>query len=82
MEIKAKNIGKVLSDTLIEAGIKSIDDLKSIGSENAFIRIRTIDPSACLNMLYAIEGAIQDIRWHDLDRIRKDELKDFFDRLK
>jgi DNA transformation protein len=80
--IKAINIGKTLSEKLIEAGIDSIQELKTTGSENAFIRIRTIDSSACLNMLYAIEGAIQDIRWHDLERARKDELKDFFNTLK
>ena len=82
MEIKAINIGSTLSDKLLSAGIDSIEELKSSGSENAFIRIRTIDPSACLNMLYALEGAIQDIRWHELDRSRMNELKDFFDNLK
>jgi DNA transformation protein len=82
MAIKAKNIGSTLSDKLLSAGIDSIDQLKSAGSEDTFIRIRTIDPSACLNMLYALEGAIQDIRWHDLDLSRKNELKDFFDTLK
>ena len=82
MEIIAKNIGMVLSDKLIEANIKSLEDLKSIGSENAFIRIRTIDPSLCLNMLYALEGAIEDLRWHELDKLKKNELKDFFDTLK
>jgi DNA transformation protein len=78
MKIEAKNIGKELSDRLLSAGINSIEELKSLGSENAFIRIRTIDPSACLNMLFALEGAIQDIRWHNLDISRKKELKDFF----
>jgi DNA transformation protein len=62
MKIEAKNIGKELSDRLLSAGINSIEELKSLGSENAFIRIRTIDPSACLNMLFALEGTIQDIR--------------------
>jgi DNA transformation protein len=78
MKIEAKNIGRELSDRLLSAGINSIEELKSLGSENAFIRIRTIDPSACLNMLFALEGAIQDIRWHNLDISRKKELKDFF----
>jgi DNA transformation protein len=78
MKLEAKNIGKELSDRLLSAGINSIEELKSLGSENAFIRIRTIDPSACLNMLFALEGAIQDIRWHNLDISRKKELKDFF----
>ena len=81
-QIAAPNIGKILSDKLIVAGIGSIEELRKTGSENAFMRIRTIDDSACLNMLYALEGAINNIRWHDLDRTRKNELKDFFNRLK
>lgn len=28
--------------------------------------------------LYAIEGAIQGIRWHNLEKSRKEELKEFF----
>ena len=28
-------------------------------------------------MLYALEGAIQGIRWHCLDKVRKQELKEF-----
>jgi DNA transformation protein and related proteins len=82
MKIKAINIGSTLSDKLLSVGINSIEALKSEGSENAFIRIRTIDPSACLNMLYALEGAIRDIRWHNLEESRKNELKGFFDTLK
>jgi hypothetical protein len=29
-------------------------------------------------MLYALEGAIQGIRWHDLDKFRMQELNEFF----
>ncbi len=79
---KLPNIGKTLAEKLIQCGITSPDDLKSIGSENSFIRIKTIDNNACINMLYALEGAIQGIRWHSLDSDRKAELKDFFDHIK
>jgi len=72
------NIGKVLAKNLIEVGIDTPEKLKSIGSENAFIRLKTIDSSACLSKLCALEGAIQNIRWHKLDEARKTELKTFF----
>ena len=78
---KLPNIGRTLADKLIQVGINSPDDLKSIGSENSFIRIKTVDNNACINMLYALEGAIQGIRWHNLDSNRKAELKDFFDHI-
>lgn len=72
------NIGKNLAEKLKEAGIDSVQKLKSIGSENAFARIKVIDSGACINMLLALEGAIQGIRWHNLDANRKNELQDFY----
>ena len=72
------NIGKVVAEKLIQVGINTPEQLKAIGSEKAFIRIQTIDETACLSMLQALEGAVQGIRWHDLPKERKDELKEFF----
>lgn len=73
------NIGVTLSKKLNQIGVKSEKDLKQMGSENAIIKISTIKNSgACINMLYALEGAIQGIRWHDLSENRKKELKDFY----
>ncbi len=72
------NIGKVLAQKLTEVGINTPDELISTGSENAFIRIRTVDPEACIDMLYALEGAVQGIRWHSLPSSRKEELTAFF----
>lgn len=71
------NIGKVLKDRLIEVGINTSSDLKSIGSEQAFLALRERDPEACINELLALEGAIQGIRWHVLNESRKAELKEF-----
>ena len=74
---KMPNIGKVLVAKLIEVGIDTPEKLKATGSENAFIRLKTVDSGACLSMLCALDGAIQDIRWHNLDEKRKTELKVF-----
>jgi DNA transformation protein len=56
--------------------------LKSLGSENAFIRLKTVDSGACINELMGLEGAIQGIRLHDLDKNRKAELKTFYEMAK
>ncbi len=73
------NIGKTLAEKLNSIGIKREQDLKELGSENAIIKIATIeDGGACINMLYALEGAIEGIRWHGLDKDRKQELKEFY----
>jgi len=71
------NIGKVLEQKLKEVGISSQEELKNAGAENALLRIRAIDDTACFNMLCALEGAIQGIRWHNLPKERKEELKQF-----
>jgi DNA transformation protein len=73
------NIGKTLAEKLNMAGIHSEQELRSHGSENAIMKIAALqDSGACINMLYALEGAIQGIRWHGLDKSRKQELNDFF----
>jgi DNA transformation protein and related proteins len=80
---KLPNIGKVLTEKLLMAGINSGQDLRNIGAENAIIKISTFDNNEiCINMLYALEGAIQGIRWHKLSPKRKMELLDFFRLLK
>jgi DNA transformation protein len=76
---KLPNIGSELEKVLMLAGIKTVDDLLKTGSKETFIRIKTIDPEACLHKLFAIEGACQNIRWHQLDKEKKRELKDLFD---
>ena len=73
------NIGKTLAEKLNIIGILNEQDLKEIGSENAIIKIATIENNGvCINMLYALEGAIQQIRWHNLSNKTKQELKEFY----
>ena len=72
------NIGNTLAELLRETGISSPDELYENGTYQAFIRIRAFDPEACFSKLCAIEGAIEGIRWHDLSKEKKAELKHFF----
>jgi DNA transformation protein and related proteins len=74
---KVINIGKELEKRLKQVGIDSYEDLKTIGSEQAFLRLQTVEPGACLSQLCALEGAVQGIRWHQLPFERKEELKLF-----
>ena len=71
------NIGKTLQEKLIKVGITTPQELINTGSENTLLQIRAIDESACFNMLCALEGAIQGIRWHGLTKEKKEELKQF-----
>lgn len=62
------NIGKKLADKLRSIAIENEYDLRTLGSENIIIKLAALENSgACINMLYALEGAIQGIRCHELD---------------
>ena len=75
---KLPNIGKVVEKQLNDVGINTVDELINIGSKEAWLKIKEIDESACLNRLMALEGAIQNIRWHNLSDEDKKNLKDFY----
>ena len=75
---KLPNIGKVLEKQLNDVGINTIDDLINLGSKETWLKIKEIDDSACLNRLMALEGAIQNIRWHNLSEEDKDTLRNFY----
>lgn len=79
---KLPNIGIVLEKKLIGIGIKTPEELKRLGSKDAFIKIKIIDNTACYNMLCALEGAIQGIRWHYLPEGIKKDLECFFQSFK
>lgn len=73
------NVGKVLENNLRIAGIETPEQLRSIGAEEALIRIRaSADPDACLHMLYGIQGAIEGVPDKLLDKDTKDRLKGFY----
>ena len=74
------NIGDVLAEKLAVAGITDYDDLVSLGSVEVALKIRDgVDPGACYNMLYAIEGAIRGMRWHNIPKEERSQLKKEFD---
>ena len=74
------NIGDVLAEKLAVAGITDHDNLVSLGSVEVTLKIRDgVDPGACYNMLYAIEGAIRGVRWHTISKEERTQLKREFD---
>lgn len=72
------NVGKVLEKLLIDVGITAPQQLREIGTKDAFIRIRTKDPTACIQMLYGLQGAVEGIKDHLLAQSVKDDLKKFY----
>lgn len=76
------NIGEEIEKKLLRAGISSAAELKDIGSENAFLRLKAYYPNVCLVHLYTLQGAIDNIQYNQLPDETKKKLKEFNDRYK
>jgi len=72
------NIGKEVESQLNAAGIRTYEQLQELGAKEAWLKIQEIDESACIHRLYALEGAIQNIKKSELDNEKKAELKEFY----
>ncbi|MBL7162985.1 MAG: TfoX/Sxy family protein [Anaerolineales bacterium] len=72
------NIGPVLAEKLKQIGVTTYDDLAEMGSVDALIRIGQTDITAFANMLYALEGAILGVRWHNIPKEHREKVKNEF----
>ena len=73
------NVGKVLENNLLQVGIETPEQLRDMGAEEAFMRIRAhVDHGACLHMLYGIQGAIEGMPDKLLADSTKQRLKKFY----
>lgn len=79
---KLPNIGKSVENQLNEVGISTYEELKEAGAKEAWLRIKSIDYSACINRLYGLEGAIRGIKKTQLPEEVKIELKNFYNNSK
>jgi len=79
---KQPNIGQVVEGQLCEIGITTLEQLKEIGSKQAWLKIRSIDSSACINRLLGLEGAIRGVRKTQLPEEIKAELREFYQSVK
>lgn len=79
---KLPNIGAIVEGQLNAVGITTYEQLKEFGSKQAWLKIKVIDNSACINRLYALEGAIRRIKKTQLSTEIKAELKEFYNAFK
>jgi hypothetical protein len=68
---KLRNIGPKSMAWLRQTGVRSLDDLKAVGSLAAFVRVKRAGFKPSLNLLYALEGAILDCHWQDVPEERR-----------
>lgn len=76
------NMGKVTVQKLRAVGIETPEQLRKAGAKDAFLRVRAaVDPEACVQFLYGLQGAIEGIRDTLLSEETKDDLRKFADSL-
>lgn len=75
---KLPNIGSEIERQLCAVGITTYDELKAAGAYSAWLRIQSMDPSACIHRLMALEGAIRGVKKSELPSEIKAELKAFY----
>ena len=76
------NIGPKLAENLRRAGVGTPEQLREMGTREAFLRIRTqVDSTACFHQLTALAGAEAGIPKKALPREEKAALRVFFDSL-
>jgi len=80
-----KNIGNALEEKLKSVDITSAEELRMVGSKEAFSKLKRQYPSdkaMSLVHLYALEGAVSDIEFNQLSEHVKADLKHHCESLK
>ncbi len=65
--LQLKNLGMASVNILHAIGVNTYADLKAMGAVEAYRRIKGRGINVSKVMLYALEGALLDTHWNDLD---------------
>lgn len=68
---KIRNVGPKSAAWLRQVGIRSIEDLRALGSVEAYRRVKLAGFKPTLNLLYSMAGAEDDCHWTALSEERK-----------
>ena len=73
--LTARNLGPTSSEWLRAVGISTLEDLRRVGSIEAFSRVAAHGFNASAVLLYALEGALTNTHWHELSPDTKAHLR-------
>lgn len=74
MSVKLRNIGPKSAAWLRQVGLRTAEDLAASGAVGAFVKVRRAGFKPSLNLLYSLEGALQDCHWQELPEARRTAL--------
>jgi DNA transformation protein len=73
-QVRLRNIGPKSAAWLRQVGLRTREDLVAAGTLDAFMRVKRAGFKPGLNLLYAIEGALNDCHWQEVPEARRVEL--------
>ena len=68
------NLGPKSAQFLHSAGITSHEQLERLGSVKAYAMVKQVEPSASLNLLWALEGALSGLHWREVAKEHRTSL--------
>ena len=71
---KMRNIGPKSAAWLRQVGLRTHQDIATAGAVDAFMRVKRAGFRPSLNLLYSLEGALQDCHWQEVPEARRNEL--------
>lgn len=71
---KLRNVGPKSAAWLRQVGVRTQDDLISLGAVAAFVKVKRAGFRPSLNLLYALEGALLGCHWQQVPEERRAEL--------
>lgn len=71
---KIRNVGPKSAAWLRQVGVRTIDDLRATGVVDTFMKVKRAGFRPSLNLLYAMQGALDDCHWADLPEAVKNSL--------
>ncbi|ALO05101.1 TfoX/Sxy family protein [Lactiplantibacillus paraplantarum] len=72
------NIGPTLAKQLQAVAIRTPEQLKATGSKAAFAAIMKVNPNACIQLLYSLQGAIEHCAYPQLTTTTRKDLQQYF----
>jgi hypothetical protein len=63
---KIRNVGPKSAAWLRQVGVRTLDDLRRTGVVESFLKVKRAGFRPSLNLLYAMQGALDDCHWADL----------------
>ncbi|WP_119394795.1 TfoX/Sxy family protein [Salinibius halmophilus] len=68
------NLGPKSAQMLVDAGIKTEAQLRQVGAIAAYAQVKQQHQNASLNLLWALEGVLQNKPWQDIAKHQRQEL--------